>query len=111
VTGYYVFQGSTELSSTVSISGTTATVSGLTEGDTYTFYVEAYNSYGTSPESAGLTVDTGEGGFIVRHTASGAVGGGAIKPEVSGNSGDNGPATSASLDAPAGLAVDAARDV
>ncbi|MGW4797744.1 glycosyl hydrolase family 18 protein [Nonomuraea sp. NPDC004297] len=56
ITGYEVFNGS---STAASVTGTTATVSGLTPSATYTFTVKAKDRKGTlSPASATLTVTT-----------------------------------------------------
>ena len=62
VTGYYVFENGTQLSSTgtitAAVSGTTATISGLSPSTAYTFTVEAYNGGGASPQSASVQATT-----------------------------------------------------
>lgn len=49
-------QGSSWVTSTATVTGTTATVTGLTPGGTYSFRVAAVNSVGTSPWSATAVV-------------------------------------------------------
>ncbi len=67
VTGYKVFENgsSTALSTGVSISGTTATVSGLTASTTYTFKVAATNSAGTGAQSSSVSATTAASGGTV----------------------------------------------
>ena len=59
VTGYDVYNGGTKA---VSVTGTSATVSGLSAGTSYTFTVRARDAAGnTSPASGSLSVTTDEG--------------------------------------------------
>jgi hypothetical protein len=58
-TGYNVYQGSTKVASTAS---TSATVSGLAAGTSYTFSVTATNSAGESAHSTSVNVSTQTGG-------------------------------------------------
>jgi large repetitive protein len=61
VGGYYVYENgsSTALgSSNVTISGTTATVTGLTASTSYTFTVAAWNSTGTGAQSSSVSATT-----------------------------------------------------
>ncbi|MER7538260.1 glycoside hydrolase family 18 protein [Streptomyces sp. NPDC097704] len=58
-TSYNVYQGSTKVQT---VTGTTATVSGLTASTPYTFQVTAANSAGESPKSAAVTATTTSGG-------------------------------------------------
>ncbi|MFB7452477.1 chitinase [Streptomyces sp. NPDC056194] len=58
-TSYNVYQGSTKVQT---VTGTTATVSGLTASTPYTFQVTAVNSAGESPKSAAVTATTTSGG-------------------------------------------------
>jgi chitodextrinase len=57
-TGYNVYQGTTRVAS---VTGTTATVSGLAASTTYTFAVSATNSAGESAKSASVSATTGSG--------------------------------------------------
>jgi chitinase len=62
VTGYYVFENGTQVAS---VTGTSDTVTGLAASTTYTFTVAAYNSVGSSAQSAqvsGTTSASGGGG-------------------------------------------------
>jgi chitodextrinase len=54
-TGYKVYQGSTVAAT---VSGTTATISGLSAATQYTFNVTATNSAGESPHSSNVTATT-----------------------------------------------------
>ncbi|MEU1230088.1 glycoside hydrolase family 18 protein [Streptomyces sp. NPDC005828] len=58
-TSYNVYQGSTRVQT---VTGTTATVSGLTASTPYTFQVTAVNTAGESPKSAAVTATTTSGG-------------------------------------------------
>ncbi|WP_327008073.1 cellulose binding domain-containing protein [Dactylosporangium sp. NBC_01737] len=55
VTGYRVYEGSTVRAT---VTGTTATVSGLTAGSTHTYTVKAYNNVGESAASNSITATT-----------------------------------------------------
>jgi len=55
VTGYYVFENGTQ---NQSVTGTSATVTGLAASTTYTFTVAAYNSAGQSPQSSQVSATT-----------------------------------------------------
>jgi len=60
VAGYDVYQGATKAAS---VTGTSATVSGLSAGTSYTFTVKARDAAGnTSPASGALTVSTAASG-------------------------------------------------
>jgi hypothetical protein len=59
VTGYRVYEGTTVRST---VSGTSATISGLAAGSTHTYTVTAFNSSGESGHSASVTAKTGTGG-------------------------------------------------
>jgi len=59
VTGYNIYENGTEESS---VSGASATVSGLAASTTYTFTVTAYNSVGESPASAAVNATTASSG-------------------------------------------------
>ena len=59
VTGYNVYRNG---SKTSSVSGTSATVTGLAAATTYTFAVTAYNSVGESPASAAVQATTASSG-------------------------------------------------
>jgi RHS repeat-associated protein len=62
VSGYYVFEDGTQLSSSgpvsASVSGTTAVVSGLSPSTAYTFTVQAYNGGGAGPQSSSVQATT-----------------------------------------------------
>ncbi len=73
VTGYVVYQGTTQI---MTVSGTTATVTGLTAGTAYTFKVAAKDAAGNvSPQSAPVTGTTqssgGGGGQLPKHVLTG----------------------------------------
>lgn len=59
VSGYYVYQNGTRVTS---VTGTSATVSGLAASTAYTFTVSAFNSAGEGPQSAQLQVTTSASG-------------------------------------------------
>jgi chitodextrinase len=60
VTGYYVYRGASQAAS---VAGTTASVSGLTAGTSYTFTVKATDAAGNlSPASNAVTVTTNTSG-------------------------------------------------
>ncbi|MER5308938.1 glycoside hydrolase family 18 protein [Streptomyces sp. NPDC002773] len=56
---YHVYRGTTRVQT---VSGTSATATGLTASTAYTFQVSAVNSAGESPESAPVTATTTSGG-------------------------------------------------
>ncbi len=58
-TSYHVYQGTTKVQT---VTGTSATVTGLTASTPYTFQVAAVNSAGESPKSAAVTATTTSGG-------------------------------------------------
>nr|WP_237749422.1 glycoside hydrolase family 18 protein [Streptomyces sp. SS] len=58
-TSYNVYQGATKVQT---VSGTSATATGLTASTPYTFQVTAVNSAGESPKSAAVTATTTSGG-------------------------------------------------
>ncbi len=72
VTGYHVYENGTQ---TATVTGTTDTVTGLAASTTYTFTVSAYNSAGTSPQSAQVSATTsssgGGGGTLPAHLLMG----------------------------------------
>ncbi|HEY3904577.1 MAG TPA: glycosyl hydrolase family 18 protein [Streptosporangiaceae bacterium] len=55
VSGYHVLQNGTQVAS---VTGTTDTITGLTASTKYTFNVNAFNSAGTSPNSAAVAATT-----------------------------------------------------
>jgi chitinase len=55
VTGYRVYEGSTVRAT---VTGTSATISGLAVCSTHTYSVAAYNSVGESPRSGSVTITT-----------------------------------------------------
>jgi chitodextrinase len=57
-TGYNVYQGSTRVAS---VTGTSATISGLAASTTYSFSVSATNSAGESARSGAVSATTGSG--------------------------------------------------
>ena len=59
VTGYNIYENGTEESS---VSGASATVTGLAASTTYIFTVTAYNSVGESPASAAVNATTASSG-------------------------------------------------
>ncbi|SEC37016.1 chitinase [Streptomyces sp. TLI_105] len=72
-TSYHVYQGATRIQT---VTGTTATATGLTASTPYTFQVTAVNSAGESPKSAAVTATTtsgggGEGGGLPAHALVG----------------------------------------
>lgn len=58
-TGYHVHRGGTRV---LSVTGTSATVTGLAPATSYAFQVTAANSAGESPKSATVTATTANGG-------------------------------------------------
>ncbi|MFI9211887.1 chitinase [Streptomyces sp. NPDC053253] len=58
-TSYHVYQGATKVQT---VTGTSATVTGLTASTPYTFQVAAVNSAGESPKSAAVNATTTSGG-------------------------------------------------
>ncbi|MFJ8663879.1 chitinase [Streptomyces sp. NPDC093795] len=58
-TSYHVYRGTTRVQT---VSGTSATATGLTASTAYTFQVSAANSAGESPKSAAVTATTTSGG-------------------------------------------------
>jgi chitodextrinase len=70
-TGYNVYQGSTKVQS---VTGTSATVSGLASGTSYTFSVTATNSVGESAHSTSVNVST--------QTSGGGTGSGKAWPYI-----------------------------
>ncbi|MFD8013182.1 chitinase [Streptomyces sp. NPDC058955] len=58
-TSYHVYRGATRIQT---VTGTTATATGLTASTAYTFQVTAANSAGESPKSAPVTATTTSGG-------------------------------------------------
>ena len=75
VSGYYVDSGGTQVAS---VTGTSATVTGLTASTTYSFTVIAYNSAGSSPPSGAVSATTpassgggGGGGSLPAHILMG----------------------------------------
>ncbi|WP_328667727.1 glycoside hydrolase family 18 protein [Streptomyces sp. NBC_00322] len=58
-TGYNVYRGGTKV---LSVSGTSATVTGLAPSTSYSFQVTATNSAGESPKSAAVSATTTSGG-------------------------------------------------
>ncbi|MFF3401178.1 chitinase [Streptomyces sp. NPDC002659] len=58
-TGYNVYRGGTKV---LSVSGTSATVTGLAPSTSYNFQVTATNSAGESPKSAAVSATTTSGG-------------------------------------------------
>ncbi|MEO3977345.1 glycoside hydrolase family 18 protein [Streptomyces sp. CAU 1734] len=71
-TQYHVYRGTTRVDS---VTGTSATVTGLTPSTGYTFQVTAANTAGESPKSASVTATTtsggGTGGGLPRHALVG----------------------------------------
>ena len=59
VTGFYVYSGGSRVAS---VTGTSATVTGLAAGTGYTFTVTAYNSAGESAPSGAVQAATASGG-------------------------------------------------
>jgi chitinase len=73
VSGYYVDSGGARVAS---VTGTNATVTGLTASTTYSFTVIAYNSAGSSPPSGAVSATTpasggGGGGNLPAHILMG----------------------------------------
>ncbi|MET9673898.1 glycoside hydrolase family 18 protein [Streptomyces sp. NPDC006482] len=58
-TSYHVYRGTTKIQT---VTGTSATATGLTASTPYTFQVAAVNSAGESPKSAAVTATTTSGG-------------------------------------------------
>ncbi|TVL93891.1 chitinase [Streptomyces sp. SAJ15] len=70
-TGYHVYRDGTKVRA---VSGTSATVTGLTPKTSYRFEVTATNAAGESPKSAPVTATTTEGGggpTVPRHAVTG----------------------------------------
>lgn len=70
-TGYTVYQGGTRVSS---VTGTSATVTGLSPSTSYSFQVTATNTAGESPKSQAVTATTaasGGGGAVPGHAVTG----------------------------------------
>ncbi|MFD7710616.1 chitinase [Streptomyces sp. NPDC059786] len=74
-TGYNVYQGGTKVQS---VTGTSATVSGLSASTSYSFQVTAVNAAGESTKSTAVTAktsasggDTGGGGALPAHAVTG----------------------------------------
>jgi RHS repeat-associated protein len=128
VTGYYVYEENCEvtncdgqLTELETVTGTSVTISGLELFDEYGFAVAADNSAGTGPQTAEEYVITGfpgaaaKPGVAARTTAATGSITQALEQGTSrstaGFSGDAGPANDAYLNAPSGLAVDAAGDL
>jgi Carbohydrate binding module (family 6)/Fibronectin type III domain len=59
VTGYYVDENGSQVAS---VTGTTATITGLAASTTYSFTVIAYNSAGNSPASSAVSATTSSSG-------------------------------------------------
>ena len=73
VTGYYVDKNGSQVAS---VTGTTATITGLAASTTYSFTVIAYNSAGQSPASSAVSATTsssggGGGGGLPAHLLMG----------------------------------------
>ncbi|MFJ3781360.1 chitinase [Streptomyces sp. NPDC090093] len=58
-TSYHVYRGATKIQT---VTGTSATATGLTASTAYTFQVSAVNAAGESPKSAAVTATTTSGG-------------------------------------------------
>ncbi|MFI5702051.1 chitinase [Streptomyces xanthochromogenes] len=74
-TGYNVYQGGTKVQS---VTGSSATVTGLSASTSYQFQVSATNAAGESPKSAAVTATTsasggnpGGGGNVPKHAVTG----------------------------------------
>ncbi|MEU6535288.1 glycosyl hydrolase family 18 protein [Streptomyces sp. NPDC047000] len=74
-TGYNVYQGGTK---TTSVTGTSATITGLSASTSYAYQVTATNSAGESAKSSAVTAtttasggNTGGGGSVAKHAVTG----------------------------------------